>query len=122
MKKFIGWMVGALLIALSMSGCGDRTQEFSTSEMSKAPVADPSIDAKALFQRCVKCHGRSGKEEALGTSRVIAGQSKEVLIKKIEGYQKGIYGGSLKGVMSPQVQGLTPAQINALAEYISKLE
>jgi len=121
MKTLIGWIVGALLIVLSISGCGDRNQDFSVSTMDKAPAADPSIDAKALFQRCVKCHGKLGKKQALGTSRVIAGQPKEVLMKKIEGYQKGIYGGSLKGVMSPQAQGLTPAQINALAEYISKL-
>jgi len=88
MKKLIGWMVGTLLIVLSISGCGDRNQDFSVSTMDKAPAADPSIDAKALFQRCVKCHGKLGKKQALGTSRVIAGQPKEVLIKRLRGIKR----------------------------------
>ena len=48
--------------------------------------------------------------------------TKSELIRKIRGYQNGYYGGSLKGLMAKQVFGLTPEQVTALAEYISKLQ
>jgi len=83
--------------------------------------AAPSVDASKLFVKCAGCHGSKGEKRALGQSNIIAGQSKTELVKKMEGYKNGTYGGPMKGVMKGQVGSLTPEQIDALAGYISSL-
>ncbi len=87
-----------------------------------AAATENKIDAATLFTKCAGCHGAKGEKHALGQSNIIAGQPKAELVKKIEGYQKGTYGGPMKGVMKGQVAGLSSAQIEALADYISKLK
>ena len=86
-----------------------------------AAAAKKSVDAAALFTKCAGCHGMKGEKHALGQSNVIGGQSKAELVKKIEGYKNGTYGGAMKGLMAGQVKSLTPEEIDALADYISKL-
>jgi cytochrome c553 len=121
MKVYIGLIAGALLMGLSMSGCSnDGRTEFKN--LSKAPAADPSINARALFvDKCMKCHGENGTTHPLAVPYVIAGQPKELLIAKIEGYKALTFGGPLRGQMATSVQLLTPKEVNALADYISKL-
>ncbi|WP_457595941.1 c-type cytochrome [Hydrogenimonas sp.] len=87
----------------------------------KVEEAKKSVDAAVLFAKCAGCHGMKGEKHALGQSNVIAGQSKAELIEKIEGYQKGTYGGAMKSLMQGQVKNLTPEEVDALADYISKL-
>jgi cytochrome c553 len=87
----------------------------------KVEEAKKAIDVAALYTKCAGCHGMKGEKHALGQSNIIAGQSKEELIKKIEGYKNGTYGGAMKGLMAGQVKNLTPEEIDALATYISKL-
>jgi cytochrome c len=122
MRKLNSWVAIIVVIVFIFSGCEDSSPKVLKSETVKPlSKASASIDAAALFERCTKCHGRDGKKHALGTSNIIAGQSRYELVNKIKGYKSGTYGGSLKSVMSPQVQSLTPDQIEALSEYISKL-
>ena len=86
-------------------------------------VANSAIDAKALFAKCAACHGPDGKRKALGKSAPIAGMPKDELLKKLEGYQAGTlnqYG--MGALMKAQVAGLSKAQLEALAEYISSLK
>ncbi|WP_456382808.1 c-type cytochrome [Hydrogenimonas sp.] len=87
----------------------------------KVEAAKNRIDVTTLYTKCAGCHGMKGEKHALGKSNVIAGQPKEDLVKKIEGYQNGSYGGAMKVMMAGQVKGLTPDQIDALADYISKM-
>ncbi len=86
----------------------------------KAEETKKTIDAAVLFTKCAGCHGMKGEKHALGQSNVIAGQSKEDLVKKIAGYQKGTYGGAMKGLMQGQVKSLSPEEVEALADYIAK--
>ncbi|CAI6145956.1 MAG: hypothetical protein SPLUMA1_SPLUMAMAG1_00153 [uncultured Sulfurimonas sp.] len=96
-------------------------QEFSN--LPKAEAADPSIDARSLYNnKCMKCHGKMGTQKVPATGLEIAGQAKEVLMAKINGYKERRYGGKLRGVMASQVSGLTPKEINAISEYVSKLK
>lgn len=96
-------------------------QEFSN--LPKAEAADPSIDARSLYNnKCMKCHGKMGTQKVPATGLEIAGQAKEVLMAKINGYKELRYGGKLRGVMSSQVSGLTPQEVNAISEYLSKLK
>ncbi len=87
-----------------------------------AATTEKKVDAATLYTKCAGCHGAKGEKHALGQSNIIAGQPKAELVKKIEGYQKDTYGGPMKGVMKGQVAGLSTAQIEALADYISKLK
>ena len=80
-----------------------------------------NIDAKALFVKCSSCHGVNGDKKALNKSQIIKGWSVTRLTDAINGYKDGSYGGSMKGVMKPQVNKLSNDEIKALSEYISKL-
>jgi len=79
------------------------------------------IDGAKLFAKCVSCHGQNAEKKALNKSNVIQGWSTDKTIAAINGYKDGSYGSSMKGVMKPQVAKLTKAEVQAVAEYISKL-
>lgn len=95
--------------------------EAKESVEKKVEEAKAQIDVTTLYTKCAGCHGMKGEKHALGKSNVIAGQSKEDLVKKIKGYQDGSYGGAMKAVMVGQVKGLSAEQIDALADHISKM-
>lgn len=79
------------------------------------------VNGESLFKTCTSCHGAKGEKEALGKSQVIAGWDKERVIKALNGYKDGSYGGVMKGIMKPHVESKTPEQIEILADFISKL-
>lgn len=106
-----------VVLTLLFSGCTENRGKISTNETVKISQAEVS----ALYAKCAGCHGLDGKKRVFGKSGRISGQSKSELLRKIKGYQKGSYGGSLKGLMAKQVASLTPEQVDALAEFISKL-
>lgn len=81
------------------------------------------VDAEALYKsKCAGCHGANGKKHALGKSNLIAGQTKALLVQKIQGYKDGSFGGAMKKIMQGQVSSLSEEQIEALSDYISKLK
>ncbi len=81
-----------------------------------------AIDGKALFGKCAACHGKDGKQKALGKSNIIAGQSADEVVKKLEAYKAGTRNVTGMGMtMKAQVSGLSDAEIKALAGYISTL-
>jgi len=79
------------------------------------------INGAKLFVKCASCHGQNAEKKALNKSNIIKGWSTDKTITAINGYKDGSYGSSMKGVMKPQVAKLTKAEVQALAEYISKL-
>lgn len=87
----------------------------------KDNIAKIEIDAKTIFSACASCHGQNGEKKALNVSNIIAGQNRDELISKMNGYKDGTYGGNMKGVMASQMKLLSSQKIEALAEYISKL-
>ncbi len=102
----------------------DKTKEVAggavTSAKSAVAAATGGADAAKLYSACAGCHGPKGEMKALNVSPVLAGQSKDDIAKKIAGYKDGSYGGPMKGVMATQVTNLSDADIDALADYISK--
>ena len=84
-------------------------------------TASSDVNGESLFKTCTSCHGAKGEKEALGKSQVIAGWDKERVIKDLNGYKDGSYGGVMKGIMKPHVESKTPEQIEVLADFISKL-
>lgn len=82
---------------------------------------DSGINATALYATCASCHGQKGEKPALGKSQVIAGWDKQRIIDALHGYKDGSYGGVMKNIMTGQVNTKTDAEIEALADLISKM-
>lgn len=88
-----------------------------------AKSAEPSaVDGKAVFAKCVACHGKEGKQKALGKSNVIAGQGADEVVEKLKAYKTGTRNVNGMGMtMKAQVSTLSDAEIEAVAGYISTL-
>ena len=90
-----------------------------------AGAVDTVISAagKEAYAKCAGCHGADGKTLALGKSPVIAGQSKEELVTKINGYKAGtINVAGMGNLMKGQVATMDDTAIEAVSIYISKLK
>ena len=74
-------------------------------------TASSDINGESLFKTCTSCHGAKGEKEALGKSQIIAGWDKERVMRALNGYKDGSYGGVMKGIMKPHVESKTPEQI-----------
>ena len=81
------------------------------------------VKVPASYAACVACHGKSGELKALGKSAVIAGQTKEELVTKMNGYKAGTLNvAGMGGLMKGQVAKLNDSDIEELAIYISGLK
>ncbi|WP_295739080.1 c-type cytochrome [uncultured Helicobacter sp.] len=81
-------------------------------------------EAPAVFKKCIACHGPDAKKVAPGSkgSITIAGMAKDKLITELKGYKaKTADNGGAKAIMYGQAANLSDADIEALADYISKL-
>ncbi len=90
-----------------------------------AGAVDTIIDkaGKEAYAKCAGCHGVDGKTKALGKSPVIAGQSKEELVTKMNGYKAGtINVAGMGNLMKGQVAAMDDTSIEAVSIYISKLK
>ena len=91
--------------------------------VNKATSTEAKVEAPASYAVCAGCHGKDGKLKALGKSAVIAGQSKEDIITKMNGYKAGTLNvAGMGALMKGQVAKLSDADIEALATYISGLK
>ena len=100
----------------------DATAAVATATAAVADTAE-NVAGAAAYAKCAGCHGADGKTLALGKSPVIAGQSKEELITKLNGYRDGTINVSGMGtLMKGQVASMDDAAISALAAYISTLK
>ena len=100
-----------------------KAEEAKSEEPKQAnETASNELNAETLFKTCASCHGLKGEKEALGKSQVITGWDKNRVIKALNGYKDGSYGGVMKNLMKTHVETKTPEQIEVLADYISKLQ
>ncbi len=142
MKKFV--LVSVAVAALLFVGCKGKPADVNATEANAtetnataveanttvAPAAEanttvaaPAVaDGKTLFTACGACHGVDGKTASLGKSAIIAGQAKDVLVTKMKGYKAGTIDLTGNGpLMKGQMANLDDAQMETLADYISKL-
>ena len=82
-------------------------------------IAAASLMA-ASYADCAGCHGQKGEKKALGKSKVIKGWSVAQTVAAMNGYKDGSYGGPMKSVMVAPAKKLSDADIQAIAETISK--
>lgn len=81
-------------------------------------------DAPAVFKKCIACHGADAKKVAPGSKGgvTIAGMPKAELLKQLKGYKaKTADNGGAKAIMYGQMANVSDEDIEALADYISKL-
>lgn len=81
----------------------------------------PKVDGKALYARCVSCHGQNAEKKALNVSAIIQGWSKDQILQALQGYKDGSYGANMKAIMQGQVKNFDEKQLEALSLYISTL-
>ncbi|BCD62728.1 MULTISPECIES: c-type cytochrome [Nitratiruptor] len=78
-------------------------------------------DGATLYKKCAGCHGAHGEKKALGKSEVIKGWPKEKTVEALKGYKAGtrnVHG--MGALMKGQVATLSDADIEAIADFISK--
>lgn len=78
-----------------------------------------AADGKALYAKCIGCHGADGTKTA--QSKALKGQKPEAIAAAMNGYKAKKFGGPKKAVMEGLAAPLSDADIKALAEYIGKL-
>jgi cytochrome c553 len=79
-------------------------------------------DGKALYAKCVGCHGANGSTKPMGKDSVLKGQSAADLEIKMAGYKSGTLNAHGMGaLMKGQVSGFSDADIKAVATYVSGL-
>ena len=103
----------------------EKTTEAAKDTAAKATEAATGGNdkGKAVFAKCVSCHGADGHTKALGKSEIIGGQAVADLEKKISEYKAGTRNVAGMGMlMNGQVKGLSDEDIKAVAEYISTLK
>jgi len=103
------------ILIFSLSGCQN--------DNSSSKVTYNETQAKELYKKCQRCHGKKAELHALRRSDIIAYYKKEDIVKALKAYKKGKrdrhrYGYLMKGIVSD----LSEYDINILAEYISKFK
>jgi len=82
----------------------------------KAPHDAAWVQEKAKL--CASCHGPNGVSQQ-PTFPTIAGQHQDYLVHSLKGYRDG---SRKNGIMGSQAQGLSDAQIKALARFYANQE
>ncbi len=141
MKKNTLIIAGLMGVALMFAGCGgdkkveERVAEIQKSDVQQsateatkptAPVAkeepkQASSQGQSLYvKKCAACHGEKAERKA--SYLRLAGQTKEDLTKKLDGYIDGSFGGAQKVIMAGQAKQLAQSEREAIAEYISTIK
>jgi cytochrome c553 len=80
-------------------------------------------EASRKIVACNNCHGINGKglEPNPSNIPVIGGQNKDYLSRQLTNFKKGDRSNSPDGVMNENTKSLTEAEIESLADYVSRL-
>ncbi len=99
-----------------------KTTEITEDVKQKIHEATAStIDAKALYVKCIACHGANAEKKALNASQIIQNWDENKIYDALKGYKDGTYGGAMKGVMQGQVKNFSIEEMKALSKYITTL-
>ncbi len=110
----------------------DISAWFASQKKMKGAQASDTQAGKKLFLEgnavsgvygCVNCHGADGKGLAPGNSvfPVIGGQHKAYLVGQLSNFRKGDRSNDPAGIMGDIAELLSPAEIEAVADYVSGL-
>ncbi len=80
-----------------------------------------AADGASLYKSCSGCHGADGGK-VTGESTPLKGQSADAVLKKLQGYADGSYGGKGKKIMENIAKKQSPEDMKAVADYIGTLK
>lgn len=70
---------------------------------------------------CAACHGADGNSPINSSYPRLAGQNREYLIQQIKDIKSGERNNGLTAQMKPIAEGLSEAEIESIADYLSSL-
>lgn len=110
---------GIPALAQEHGGSAAATGETAAhgSEHAAAPHGPEWVQQKVKV--CAGCHGKHGASPTTPMFPIIAGQYESYLFHALKAYRDGTRSSA---IMAAQVQGLTNAQLEALAEYFASQE
>lgn len=85
--------------------------------------ADGGADGETLFagKGCAACHGADGNSPINSSYPRLAGQNRAYLVQQIKDIRSGDRDNGLTAQMRPIAQGLSDAEIESIADYLSSL-
>ena len=110
-------VMGPLVAAIPMQDLRDLGAYLSA----EGPVKPPTVAGEGswahekVHRDCTACHGETGMGEMWGIP-VLTGQNVDYLLHALNAYRSGA---RKNAVMGPIAAGLTPREIEQLAEYFS---
>lgn len=100
-------------LTLGLTLCVFAGAVFAESEDGDKPAGSDWVSQAT--QTCAGCHGKNGVSQTENFP-VIAGQYQDYLLHSLKAYRDGE---RKNGIMAGQVQGMSNAQLKALARYFS---
>ena len=79
-----------------------------------------AFDANSVIKGCTACHGTNFSRKALGKSKIVKDMNSTQIYFALNGYKKGTYGSSMKGLMKMQVNKFTDNELKELSKAIAK--
>ena len=80
-----------------------------------------AADGAALYKAsCAGCHGADGSKSS-GGSKALKGQKADEVLKMLQGYAAGTFGGDKKAVMENIAKKHPAEELKALSDYIGTL-
>jgi len=79
-----------------------------------------SASAGADVKACIGCHGAKLEKNTMVKDKIIINLKKDEIVKALNGYKDGSYGGAMKGVMKGFASKLSDEEIKAIAEEFGK--
>lgn len=92
------------------------------SAMRGEPTHADTQTAQRLFAACAACHGAQGKGNGNAAFPVIGGQDVKYLRNQLLAWRSGERRNSPGGAMNEATKGLTDAEIDVLAHYLSGIQ
>ena len=117
-----------LLALVALAGCGKGEEAAKATGSVATPTgalpATAAVAALAAGKQkftgvCAGCHGVNA--EGQGTFPKLAGKTAEEIAGRLKDYRAGKQVGARTAIMAPMAQGLSDADIDALARYIAGL-
>lgn len=85
-------------------------------------IADATGEGGATFKEiCQSCHGPDGRRSVGPGVEPIAGKSSADIMKMLNGYKDGSFGGQRRRIMQGVVNRLSAEQLRNAAEFVSGL-
>ncbi|AZZ99383.1 MULTISPECIES: c-type cytochrome [unclassified Pseudoalteromonas] len=83
-----------------------------------------AADGKALYtaKMCQTCHGAEGKAPIMPVYPKLAGQNKEYLFAQMKDIKSGARSNGMSAAMKAMTANVSDAELEAIADYLSKVQ